>query len=113
MAFNTLERIFEVERHHRRSSAKGGFATPIVEERAVDGHGAPFFVTNTKGLWVQTRIIAPNLIRCGLFPCTLENEGIILRRLYATILQFSPDSRCTSVRKPWTGWGLRVWSLEP
>ena len=92
-----LDRIFDTERLRKRAAPSGGFAVPIMQERAVTHNVEPVLVTNTRGEWIQSRMSSNNDVRCGLFPCSPMDETVVFHRLLATIQAGGWCKRCSSV----------------
>jgi len=97
MGYTILDRLFEVERIHKRAAPQGGFSVPVMQERAATPAIEPVLVTNTRGAWVQTRTFAPGNVRCGIFSCLIDEETAVFQSLLRTIQDRGWDNRCTSV----------------
>lgn len=111
MGYTILDRIFEPERIHKRAAPQGGFSFPLMQERAVTPSIEPVLVTNTRGLWVQTRTFAPGLVRCGIFNCTVDDEDAVFLALLNKIHEIGWANRCTSVPEALTK--MRAAGIRP
>jgi hypothetical protein len=69
-----------------------------MQERAVSANVDPVLVTNTRGKWVQTRVFAPGLVRCGIYACPVTEEDAALSRLLSAIQEKGWENRCTSIQ---------------
>lgn len=89
MPLSALERLLVTERHRQRAAAEGGFSVPVMLERQVQAGDEPIFVSNTKGVFVQTRRSKEGAARYGFFYCPLGQEKAVLVRLHQAIWDIS------------------------
>lgn len=100
MAFTALERLLATERVRQRAARQGGFSIPALGERAADPTDGPFFVTNMRGMFLQTRPSREGIVRYGFSPVLVGQDDALLVELHR-VLSSRPTwpSRCTSVQE--------------
>ena len=103
MATSVLSQILQVIRHRRRSDPRGGFSPLLMYEDVVEEDATPILVTNSRGKFIRGKLSATSILRAAFFECSIEDEGVITRRLYETLSELSVQcswaTRCTSVQE--------------
>lgn len=92
MNLSILAHLLVTERHRQRAAPAGGFSIPFMSEREVPPETEPLLVTNARGSFTQTRRSRDGLARFGFSPCPLEDEPILLGRLYNALESLSRAS---------------------
>jgi hypothetical protein len=81
MSLSILSYLFATERIRSRGSTGAGFSIPAMSEREVPDGLDPILVTNAHGRFVFTKKNREGMARFGIFPCSLEEEPVLLSAL--------------------------------
>ena len=81
MALTSLESILLSEKIRPRAARSTGFGVPVMYERPMPGSSGPYLVTGASCKFLLTRPIGDNVVRCGMFPCTVAEENTVLPQL--------------------------------
>lgn len=108
MGYTALERLFDTERIRQRAVLNGGFGIPVLHEHGMPSASAPYLVTGATGKFLPTHRTADGVVRCGLFPCPIDEEDAVVVRMAESLIGLG-ISRCTSVQD--TSEGFRPRSL--
>jgi hypothetical protein len=70
---------------------------PIFSECSVGQGEAPFWATNSRGLFVPTRPTPDGFVRSAFFPCAIEEEAQLFVTLYTALSRAPLKSQASTV----------------
>lgn len=106
-----FEHMLRAERYFPTQNARGDFNTPVLGECDIPAGQDPLLATNARGQFMPTRTSKTGSARYGFSQCAIEDEAVLLGRLYRCLSTQSPTTpRCSDV--PQAIMRLHVGGLE-
>ena len=103
MSLSVLGQVLSPDRYRQKFARSGRLSIPFMHERVFEQDSNPVLVINSKGSFVVSRPSYEGAFRCAFHECPIEDEGIVLRSLYQTLVELSSlhqwNIRCTSVQE--------------